>query len=162
MTWHLRHGGFNRIRQLIFHDYMSYRKINCIMPAKQTPHTRHTIHKRALKTIYFPPPEVGLLAARGKNEIFQFVSPGRTVVFRAVWSNVTMCRVTPGICQILGRHPVTAQKLKWNKICCLKSGPASSSACQLVTPYISIFSWQQTLRQAPNEKEGNFSCYHFS
>ena len=23
VTWHLRHAGFNRIRQLIFHDYMS-------------------------------------------------------------------------------------------------------------------------------------------
>ena len=126
------------------------------MPAKQTPHARHTIHKRALKTIYFPP----LLGARGKNEIFQFVSLGSTVVFHAVWSNVTMCQVTPGICQILGR-PAAArwQDKSWNEI---KYVVWSPGACQLVTPYISIFSWQQTLRQAPNEKEGNFSCYHFS
>lgn len=66
VTWHLRHGGFNRIRQLIFHDYMSYRKINCIMPAKQTPHIHHTIHKRALNTIYFPPHRYPLAAAKMK------------------------------------------------------------------------------------------------
>ena len=101
VTWHLRHGGFNRIRQLIFHDYMSYRKINCTMPAKQTPHVLTTPYIKGPWKLFifhhYPP--------RGKNEIFQFVSPGWTVVFRAVWSNVTMCRVTPGICHIFGRAP---------------------------------------------------------
>ena len=101
VTWHLRHGGFNRIRQLIFHDYMSYRKINCIMPAKQTPHALTTPYIKGPWKLFifhhYPP--------RGKNEIFQFVSLGWTVVFRAVWSNVTMCRVTPGICHIFGRAP---------------------------------------------------------
>ena len=50
------------------------------------------------------------------------------------------------------------QQRSWNEIKYVVWSPASHR----VTPYISIFSWRQTLRQAANEKERNFVCYHFS
>lgn len=90
VTWHLRHAGFNRIRQLIFHDYMSYRKINCIMPAKQTPHTRHTIHKRALKTIYFPPPTVRSGPA-AKMKYFNLLCPPGGQLYSSPYDQTWQC-----------------------------------------------------------------------
>ena len=156
VTWHLRHGGFNRIRQLIFHDYMSYRKINCTMPAKQTPHALTTPYiKGPWKLFIFPPLSAARSSPRQKWNI--------SICVPRVDSCIPRCMIkrdnVSGDTWYLSHfwlHRVTAQKLKWNKICCLKSG-----RCHLVTPHISIFSWQQTLRQATNEKE-RATCYHFS
>ena len=96
------------------------------MPAKQTPHTRHTIHKRALKTIYFPPLEVGPAAA-AKMKYFNSSVPRAWQLYSAQYDQTWQCVGWHLVFVIFLAPALTAQKLKWNKICCLKSAELLSA-----------------------------------